>query len=277
MTYADSDSKDYEALLYDDESLGESTVPSIRERPRSWILIHSLVLLSYSLLFAFLVYRQTSTENCPYSPALIHSPANEALKPEKILFDDDIAKWNPYRGEPRPEMDEAWHELLKYSNIRVSAEDLKAIDRTSVRLSDGSGMYMSELNVYHQLHCLKMIRQSMHLDKYDMPMAHMSEHIDHCLDNLRLLVMCKADVSLQTYDWLDNTPRPFANFKIEHECYNWDSVNEWAKARSFDLYDNVTLIHPTLGPSFPVDETGTLIEIETGDSFLGKIITPPVE
>lgn len=89
------------------------------------------------------------------------APANEALKPEKILFDDDIAKWNPYRGEPRPEMDEAWHELLKYSNIRVSAEDLKAINRTSVKLSDGSGMYMSELNVYHQLHCLKMIRQSM--------------------------------------------------------------------------------------------------------------------
>jgi hypothetical protein len=79
----------------------------------------------------------------------------------------------------------------------------------------------------------------------------MPEHIDHCLDNLRQLVMCKADVSLQTYDWLDNTPRPFANFKIEHECYNWDVVNEWAKKRSFDLYDNVTLIHPTLGMLSP--------------------------
>ncbi|CZR53973.1 uncharacterized protein PAC_03856 [Phialocephala subalpina] len=188
MTYADGDSKDYEALLYDDESLGESAIIPVKERSRSWPLVYSLILLSYSLLFAFMVYHQTDTAKCN-SPAPIHcgcldhddltkpltpSPANEALIPEAII------------GEFRPEMDEAWHELLKYSNIRVSAEDLKAINRTSVKLSDGSGMYMSELNVHHQLHCLKMIRQSMHLDKYDMPMAHMTEHLDHCLDNLRL-------------------------------------------------------------------------------------------
>lgn len=89
------------------------------------------------------------------------------MKPEKILFDDDIVKWNAYRGDPRPESDKAWHELLKYSNIRVSAEELKAINRTSVKLSDGSGMYMSELNVYHQLHCLKMIRHYIRKSAYN--------------------------------------------------------------------------------------------------------------
>lgn len=178
MTYADGDSKDYEALLYDDEPLEGPKVSSLRERPRSWAFVHTVVLLSNSVLFGFLVYRQMYIGICNYTSAFIHckslyhdgtarqltsplAPANEALKPEKILFNDDIAKWNSYRGEPRPEMDEAWHELLKYSNIRVSAEDLKAINRTSVKLSDGSGMYMSELNVYHQLHCLKMIRQTM--------------------------------------------------------------------------------------------------------------------
>jgi len=46
---------------------------------------------------------------------------------------------------------------------------------------------------------------------------------------------------------INSLTRAFANFKIEHECYNWDFVNEWAKERSFDLYDNVTLLHPTLG------------------------------
>ena len=80
-----------------------------------------------------------------------------------------------------------------------------------------------------------------------LPGGHLPDHIDHCLDNLRQLIMCKADVSLQTYDWLDNTPRPFANFKIEHDCYNWNALNDWAKERSFDLYDNATLLHPTLG------------------------------
>jgi hypothetical protein len=124
-------------------------------------------------------------------------------------------------------------------------------------------MYMAELNVHHQLHCLKVIRQSFHPEYYDLPQRHMSEHMDHCLDNLRLLIMCKADVSLQTYDWLDNNPRPFANFKIEHECFNWDVVNEWAKERSFDLYDNRTLVHPTLG-----EFDGVLMKVRAGQVLM---------
>lgn len=66
--------------------------------------------------------------------------------------------------------------------------------------------------------------------------------------------MCKADISLQTYDWLDDNRRPFANFEIEHDCFNWDSVNEWAKERSFDLYDNETLLHPIFGMKVSVFE-----------------------
>lgn len=109
-------------------------------------------------------------------------------------------------------------------------------------------MYMSELNVHHQLHCLKMIRQAFYPEYYtERPMRHMSEHLDHCIDNLRMAIMCKADISLQTYDWLDNNRRPFANFEIEHDCFNWDSVNNWAKERSFNLYDNETLLHPNFG------------------------------
>jgi hypothetical protein len=27
-------------------------------------------------------------------------------------------------------------------------------------------------------------------------------HIDHCLDDLRMMMMCKADISLLTYEWI---------------------------------------------------------------------------
>lgn len=94
---------------------------------------------------------------------------------------------NPFRGPPRPELDEAWDKLTQYTSIRVTAEDLRRINRTTVQLSDGSGMYFSGLNVHHQLHCLKMIRQALYPDYYfkgKRPRRHQEEHIDHCIDSM---------------------------------------------------------------------------------------------
>ena len=80
-------------------------------------------------------------------------PAWEAIKWEPRLFESQIEPSNPFKGLPRPELDEAWNKLLDPTAIRVSKEDLDKINRTSVPLLDGSG-YMASLDVYHQLHCL---------------------------------------------------------------------------------------------------------------------------
>ena len=48
---------------------------------------------------------------------------------------------NPFKGAPSPELDHAWHQIFVNSNVRVSADDLQEINRTSVPLGDGSGYY----------------------------------------------------------------------------------------------------------------------------------------
>ncbi len=48
---------------------------------------------------------------------------------------------NPFRGPPSDELDHAWHTLFVNANIRVSAEDLRKINRTSVPLADAKGGY----------------------------------------------------------------------------------------------------------------------------------------
>jgi hypothetical protein len=58
MTYADHGSKDYEALLQNEELSDEPKLVLREKSPRSWALIHSLVLLTYSLLFTSLLYYQ---------------------------------------------------------------------------------------------------------------------------------------------------------------------------------------------------------------------------
>lgn len=97
-----------------------------------------------------------------------------------------------FRGRPRPELDAAWDELIQYSNVKVKSDDLRRINGTSVRLRDASGelseYYWSGLNVHHQLHCLKMVRQAMFPDYYpknNKTMRHFEEHLDHCVDSER--------------------------------------------------------------------------------------------
>jgi hypothetical protein len=63
-------------------------------------------------------------------------------------------KKSPFGGFPNEESDAAWRDLLKNSNIRISAEELKKINRTSIQLQDGTGDYFGGLSAHHHLHCL---------------------------------------------------------------------------------------------------------------------------
>jgi len=59
--------------------------------------------------------------------------------------------------------------------------------------------------------------------------------------------MCNADFSIITYDWLPNYRRPWANFKVDGECVNWEKIDAWAGDRFFSLFDQKALVHPELG------------------------------
>lgn len=82
--------------------------------------------------------------------------------------------------------------------------------------------------------------------------------------------MCKADISLNTYDWVDNNKRPLTNFHTEHSCYNWDLVNDWARHHSFDMYDNTSLVHPFLGKSALPSQSWRKLDMLTLDTPSGQ-------
>lgn len=56
-------------------------------------------------------------------------------------------------GQPRSEMDQAWHDLLQGTMIRFSEEELSlAANSTSIRHK--SGGYVGGLGISHSLHCI---------------------------------------------------------------------------------------------------------------------------
>ncbi|OHF03761.1 hypothetical protein CORC01_01080 [Colletotrichum orchidophilum] len=283
-----SDAGSEEHLLAEKSSLrpreGPGGLSGELRRPYLWV--HLMVFTFYSALFlTFVLSLQGEEKICADDQTMVWSPARKALKAERSLWMNEVTDGNVYRGKPRPELDAAWDELVLYSNLRLKAEDLKKINRTSVRLSDESGQltdyYWSGLNVHHQIHCLKLVRQALFPDYYFKGNVklkrHLEDHIDHCVDNIRMALMCKADISIGSYDWVDNNRRPLTNFRTEHSCYNWDLVNNWARDRHFDIYDNITIVHPFLGKSYPLDSDGKYVFTEEIDPFLGNKITPPLK
>jgi hypothetical protein len=70
---------------------------------------------------------------------------------------------------------------------------------------------------------------------------------DHCIEYIRENLMCKPDISLITYKWVNGTrgnekigesktPLPSNKDLSDHECVNWDRINSWAEDRAFDLF-----------------------------------------
>ena len=112
--------------------------------------------------------------------------------------------------------------------------------------------YRVGLEVFHQLHCINLLRQvtykdyytklgngnfaageeelQMHTGKYRRAtcQGNFANMEDHCLEILRLNVQCNADVGVFTFYLLEDDPLPWPELDSWHQCRNFDKVREWA-------------------------------------------------
>ncbi|KAH7412777.1 hypothetical protein BKA64DRAFT_637469 [Cadophora sp. MPI-SDFR-AT-0126] len=228
--------------------------------PLRFIFHSSLLTPSSGFLSSTSRYNQKGA--FPWSTTLsmiFIAPAQDAISPEAKILSVKINQTSSiFNAEPSPEVDDAWASLFQYANIRITKQEVQQLGRSSVALSDGSGDYFGTLDVYHQLHCLflmsnfkKYIRQYVHQDYYTVKDTNVpvKDHVtpDHCIEMLRQVIMCKADTALMTYEWLPDFPGPWPNFGIQHECVNWEKIDNWSKERSIDIFDPKYLHHPKIG------------------------------
>ncbi|PYI34944.1 hypothetical protein BP00DRAFT_462874 [Aspergillus indologenus CBS 114.80] len=179
-----------------------------------------------------------------------------AIAYEEIYFNASLKIESPFIGEPRPELDQAWTDLLQYSSIAVSGEDLRRINKTSIPIPGAKDSYWVDLSITHELHCIKRLYQFFHKDHYFPDLSPEEEelnymHTDHCLEILRQASMCHGDVSLIPMHWNDISPIPEADFSVPHKCVNWEKLRTWTRENSVDVMRPNFLQHPRLGPSFP--------------------------
>lgn len=53
-------------------------------------------------------------------------------------------------------------------------------------------------------------------------------HVDHCIDMLRQVLMCQADVGIVPFYWVKGQG-PSEDFSTTHKCRKFDKVINWAE------------------------------------------------
>ena len=95
--------------------------------------------------------------------------------------------------------------------------------------------YIVELDVFHQLHCLNMLRKLVYPDAYKMDLTSGSEtaaenvfHMEHCYEQLRQSLQCSSDISTIFWEWSEKKQKMVGNVGTTHTCKNFDMIRQWA-------------------------------------------------
>ncbi|KAI1204065.1 uncharacterized protein F4807DRAFT_449050 [Annulohypoxylon truncatum] len=227
----------------------------------------------HSILFAFqiaflitnisLLIQNITPRLCRVGQGLDNAILEKTFTPAEVAVEYNVQEINYeqdfdlFAGKPRPELDLAWSQLLKSSMLKISEDEMRQMNKTSISLRDGSG-YIGYLESLHMLHCVKRIYQFQYPDYYpdiqdENEYAFSNAHMDHCLAVLRQGIMCNADLTVNTYFW-ESSKRIRGDRSGHRKCMNWERIQAWAEERSLAARDRDSFI-ATLVPS---DEAGTL-------------------
>ncbi|KAH8903529.1 hypothetical protein BR93DRAFT_981318 [Coniochaeta sp. PMI_546] len=159
----------------------------------------------------------------------------EAVEYKEVVFHNnfrqDRTKW---QGPPDDEVDKAWREIyVDIGVIKIPKADADKLPNATLPIPGEEDGYIIALEVYHQLHCLDLLRKHLYPDRYgaDRQMSSRAKkkywvHLEHCIDNLRQTIMCHSDVS--TIPWINHDlGGQFPDAHSTHVCRDFDKLTAW--------------------------------------------------
>ncbi|KAK5938528.1 hypothetical protein PMZ80_009499 [Knufia obscura] len=132
------------------------------------------------------------------------------------------------------EIDQNWDDLILPADIYITdAESSTLPPDVNLYRSPEMGQYKIELEVFHSLHCLNMIRKRVYAEEYpEMLSANAIVHVDHCIESLRELIMCEGNMTPIPIEWSEKGERINPNYAQKHSCRDFDALKEWTKGRA---------------------------------------------
>ncbi|TRX93776.1 hypothetical protein FHL15_005452 [Xylaria flabelliformis] len=131
-----------------------------------------------------------------------------------------------YSGPPSEEQEDAWDRLIMPAYLNVSRDELTRAGESFENVIElVGGGYIVSLAVYHELHCL---------DRYypnltETQNQFLKGHLDHCLEVLRMSIMCQGNTVLNSYKWdTEAIDKPMTTSNSRSVCVKWSSIEDWS-------------------------------------------------
>ncbi|EGX90436.1 hypothetical protein CCM_06856 [Cordyceps militaris CM01] len=216
------------------------------------MLPYSVVLNVGLLLALFAVWNLARHDpRKHYIPDEVYTPAQSVVEYHNILFTGGLkGDTSKYLGST-PSVDEAWDNLYNKTLIsQILPEAAAHLVNATTRFSNDTDYHIVELDVFHQLHCLNMMRKLVYPNAYPMDLTSGSDeaqdnifHMEHCYEQLRQSLQCTSDLSTITWQWSRKQQRFIGNVHTMHTCKNFDKIHEWAventAAQDLDFFEFV--------------------------------------
>lgn len=156
------------------------------------------------------------------------------------------------RAEPGPATDERWEDFEYQRKFALTGEQVQRLGKDPAKVVKfppeyglGDDAYMGALDIFHQIHCLNILRQEAFKDYYFDGERYHEEmygpnsthrrvhsklfwiHIRHCTDMLLQTLMCNADTEMLTTTWIEGEDYPYPDFNINKKCKSFDAIVQW--------------------------------------------------
>ncbi|PPJ53184.1 hypothetical protein CBER1_11733 [Cercospora berteroae] len=245
MSHATSFSEK-EALLQDEEQQNQDQGTNYRFRATS---LHFMALYATVVLqFILLLWMFCSATKDPSQ--LIYSPAADAVEYQIVDFGKYFLRRNKYMAElghlPTDETDKHWEDLYAFRASGIPEWQARKLDIQTLPLPD-TDTYLVDLDVFHQLHCLDILRMALYPDRYKywqyLPDGRVNigvtdfHHWEHCVDGLRQAIMCHGDISPLQYRINGINGILAKDLATRHTCRNFEKLRDWAKQREVPWYE----------------------------------------
>ncbi|KAH7324818.1 hypothetical protein B0I35DRAFT_406578 [Stachybotrys elegans] len=243
MESKDADFEESRPLTHEYHDRSEQQARSYGKSFAARLMINSYLVLLHITIVALVVVLMSETSNTSPSPAaegISWSPARNIVEYEvngEHALNHEV--YSPYSGPPTDEQDQAWTHLIEPIFFSASAEELERAGESlhnAVQMTEGG--YLATISVYHELHCLRQLRWFLYSDVF-YPNRTMEEdkylhgHLDHCLEALRLSIMCHGNTGLYSFSWDDPEARqPTTRSNARSTCVKWSSIDDWARSRN---------------------------------------------
>jgi len=186
---------------------------------------------------------------------------------------------------PSKEVDDAWAQLEWIRTFPITADDVRGIGKDpelTVKFPPeygfGDDAYVAQLDLFHQLHCLNLLRH-IAWGEYDRdgktakrPYSDLHWiHVAHCTEILLENLACSANLDVITFNWKETQDLPFADFNTNKKCTNAEILVDWQEKNTIVAERARNFTRPPGAKEVPIgDEYFRIFGVEKVDLHPGE-------